>query len=364
MSRWTRTVDLAPGGLARRRETWTAPDGTIHDVTVTLGKSLDVVALKDMSLDETREYEAFLRSSAAALYASGQTLRPACPCCGTPSAGASEVLRVFDVPYFRCAVCGHGYVRDQPPPEILNSLFNQSDGHSSTYTDPSTLEIRLAQVVRPKVGWVLDTWAAQHEGRPATMVDVGAGGGHMVAGFLEAGLTADGYELSESSRRFARDAFGIELLADDFLSAVAEPVDLVTMWGLLEYTPDPGAFVASARRRLLPTGMLVVEVPRFDCMGTAVQAAPDAIVARHLDPTTHVNCFSDESLATLLATNGLRIVAAWYFGMDAYELAVQLALRDGGDDSLAALIEPLVALQRVLDEALACDDVVVAAVPV
>lgn len=363
MSRWTRTVDLALGGLGRRQETWTAPDGTVHEVTVTLGKPLDVVALKDMSLDETREYEAFLRASAAALYAGTQPPRPACPCCGAPSVGAAEALRVFDVPYVRCAGCGHGYVRDQPPPTTLDMLFEESDEHSSTYTDPATLEVRLAQVVRPKVGWVLDVWAAQHGGRPATTVDVGAGGGHMVAGFREAGLTADGYELSASSRRFALDAFGIDLLADDFLTGDAEPVDLVTMWGLLEYTPDPGAFVAAALRCLSHTGMLVVEVPRFECIGTAAQSAPDAVVARHLDPTTHVNCFSDESLATVLAANGFRLVAAWYYGMDAYELAVQLALRAGGDETLAAIIEPLLALQPVLDEALACDDIVIAAVP-
>ena len=135
------------------------------------------------------------------------------------------------------------------------------------------------------------------------------------------------------------------------------------MWGLLEYTPDPDAFVAAARRRLTPSGMLVVEVPRFDCVTTAAQAVPAAVVARHLDPTTHVNCFSDESLLTVLDANGFRPVAAWYYGMDAYELLVQLALRSGGDAAITAFAEPLLAMQPALDEALACDDLVLAAVP-
>ena len=63
--------------------------------------------------------------------------------------------------------------------------------------------------------WVLDAWAGEHGGRPDAMADIGAGGGHMVAGFRESGLTASGYELSAPSRRFAAEAFGIDLLDAD-----------------------------------------------------------------------------------------------------------------------------------------------------
>ena len=154
------------------------------------------MALKGTSLDEVRDYEAFLRATAATLYGRGCSPRPTCPCCHAPSATAPEALRVFDVAYVRCPTCGHGYVRDQPPPTALDALFEGSGEHSSTYTDPATLEVRLEQVVRPKVRWVLDAWAGEHGGRPDAMADIGAGGGHMVAGFRESGLTASGYELT------------------------------------------------------------------------------------------------------------------------------------------------------------------------
>jgi hypothetical protein len=342
---------------------WTAPDGRAFAVDVRLGKPLDVLGLKDTSLAEVREYEQLLRTTATALYGVPGSPVAACPCCGEDAGRATEALRVFGIAYVRCPSCGHGFVREQPAPEALDRLFAESEDHSSTYTDPDTLEIRMAQVVRPKVDWVLDTFRSQHGRDPASAIDVGAGGGHMVAGFAERSLAAGGYELSASSRRFASAAFGIELDESDFLTAPGDPVDIVTFWGLLEYTRDPGAFVAAARRRLAGDGLLVVEVPRFECVGTAVQAGPGAVVSRHLDPTSHVNCFTDSSLATILLAGGFRPVAAWYFGMDAYEVLVQCALDAGGDELVAALGDRLLSLQPTLDAALACDDIVVAAVP-
>lgn len=322
------------------------------------------MALKETSLDDVRDYERFLRTTAGGLYAGATARRETCPCCNSPSQDTEEALRVFDVAYVRCASCGHGYVLEQPVKATLDDLFEHSEEHSSTYTDPAAVEIRMSQVVRPKVRWVLDVWAGHRSSPPQHLVDVGAGGGHMVAGFREAGIAATGHELSASSRRFARETFGIELGEEDFLTSGGE-VDVVTMWGLLEYTADPAVFLQAARRRLVDTGLLVVEVPRLDCLGTAVQAAPDSVVSRHLDPTTHVNCFSDASLATLLDDSGFAPVAAWYFGMDAHELLVQTALRLGErrDDVLATLAPSFLALQGALDRALSCDDLVLAAVP-
>lgn len=359
---WTRTKPLTTK-TASWSETWTSPGGDQFEVSVRTGKPLDARALKGSSLADVRAYASLLRRTAQQLY-SDATSRPKdrCPCCGADAGAASELLRVFGVPYVRCAGCGHGFVPTQA--ESLGELFSESAEHSVTYTDRATLEIRMAEVVRPKVDWALDCWRQANGGSPESAIDVGAGGGHMVAGFREKGVEASGFELSNSSREFARSTFGIDLRADDFLADPEVSADLVTMWGLLEYTTEPRDFVSAARRVVGDRGMLVVEVPRLECLGTAVQAVPTAVVSRHLDPTTHVNCFSDESITTVLLECGFRPVSAWYFGMDAYELLVQVALAIGGDPVLDVLAEPLAALQPFLDGALACDDLLLAACPV
>jgi hypothetical protein len=108
--------------------------------------------------------------------------------------------------------------------------------------------------------------------------------------------------------------------------------------------------------------MIIVEVPRYHCLSTAIQKACPQYIARHMDPSTHVNCFSDSSLATALFDSGFRPVKIWYFGMDAYEIFVNLALASGDTGALGKWAEHIPLVQSFLDAARLCDDIVVAAV--
>lgn len=365
MSLWTRTSPL-DAAQERQQENWTLADrdgqARSFQLDVKTGKPLDVMGLKSSSLAETREYAEMLSARAMKLYGPGMPLveMTSCTCCGSSLSEARECLRIFDVPYHRCPRCGHVMVTRRPAGEDLN--FEESAEVSQTYVDPSTCEVRLSQVIAPKVDWMNETYAKQHGRRPASVVDVGAGGGHFVEGARRAGAAASGFELSKASRAFAKAAFGLDLRSDDFLSAQLDQADVITMWGLLEYVQEPRRFLDRARAALTAdTGMVVVEVPRFDALGTAAQAANPRNVARHMDPTTHINCFSDSSLATVLVGAGFAPVAVWYFGMDAYELLVQCALRGG--TALSKLADMIPALQGSLDSARCCDDIIVAAVP-
>jgi hypothetical protein len=186
-----------------------------------------------------------------------------------------------------------------------------------------------------------------------------------VAGLGRAHIAAEGWELSAASRAFAKDVFDVELRGDEFVTTRPEPADLVTFWGLLEYVPEPLSLLQAARARVArDSGLLVVEVPRFDALSTVVQAANPTSIARHMDPTSHINCFSDTSLMTALVRCGFEPVAAWYFGMDAYELLVQVALRTGCDQVFDACADMIPTLQASMDAGLQCDDLIVAARPV
>ena len=370
MMSWTRQTPL--DGLPRSptEELWTYDAGDGREplacpMRVRVGKPLDVLGLKGTDLSDVRDYATGLSETARRLYGSGDG-RPiaACPACRTSTEQAVEGLSVFGISYRRCRACGHAFVGKQPGTEALSAVFAASESLSATYTDLDAAERRIRDIVMPKLSWVTDLYASRLGRPPASGVDVGAGGGHFVAGARRHGLAAQGFEISASSRAFARAAFDLALRDDDFLSAPPEPVDVVTLWGLLEYTPEPRRFLEAARRWLRPdAGLLIVEVPRYDAVSTVVQASPTSWVARHMDPTSHVNCFSDASLATALVETGYRPVAAWYFGLDAYELLVQAALRLGDDGAFDRLADLIPALQQAFDQGRQCDDLIIAAVP-
>jgi hypothetical protein len=368
MSLWTRRTEL--GGPPRRQlvEQWDYERerrALSCEIEVTIGKTLDVLALKGTSLAEIRDYAGFLAGVAKRLYGPGaQTVEHrACPICRAEDIG-SDALSVFGVPYARCGQCGHGFVRQPPTAEALDAVFTESAAHSAVYVDRASLETRLAQIIAPKADWVLEQYRRRYRHAPKTALDVGAGGGHFVEGMRRRNVMADGYERSRASRDFAVEAFGVTLRHGDFLSDPPERRDLVTMWGLLEYLPDPRRFLERARQWLNPAdGLLIVEVPRLDCLGTAIQREAPTSVARHMDPTSHMNAFTDASLATALVETGFRPIAAWYFGMDVYELFCQAALRLGNDETLPRLAELIPALQASLDDGRQCDDIVMAALP-
>jgi SAM-dependent methyltransferase len=366
---WTRIAELPGVPRARCTERWDYSDGatTIScEVDVTIGKALDVLSLKGTTLSEVRDYAAFLKTTAERLYGPGAARRTltSCPSCGADAA-APDAITVFGQGYARCGACGHGFVRHQPGEASLDAVFSTSDEHSAVYVDRAGLEVRQTQIIAPKADWLLANYRRLYDCMPSSVLDVGAGGGHFVEAMRRRGLASEGYERSRASRAFAAEAFGLTLRDSDFLADVPERRDLVTFWGLLEYVPEPRRFLERARRCLAPeSGLLVVEVPRLDCFGTAVQRETPDTVARHMDPTSHMNAFTDASLATALVESGFRPVAAWYFGMDVYEFLVQVALRLDDKRVLAELADLIPPLQASLDHGRQCDDLVIAACPI
>lgn len=357
---WMRRAPLSPSGEtgAELWELW--EDGRLRaslPVRTRYGKPLDVMAFRGIDAEAHRAAAAEVRRAAEALHA-GSIEAEGCPCCGGPA--ADRLATIAGVDYLRCESCGHGFV-PRPPAAALAERFAASEELAAVYTDPEATATRMEQVVRPKLDWTIDA-ARRALGRPpSSLLDIGAGAGHMVAAARGRGLAAEGYEINAPCCEFAADTLDVALRRVDVLSAepTGERFDLVTLWGVLEYVPDPVALIRRAAAFLAPRGALVVEVPRADSLSTGVQRELPDLVARHLDPGSHLNAFSDASLATALWACGLVPTDAWYFGMDAFELATQLSLRaDQPDDVTRAALR----LQPDLDRARLADDLVLAAI--
>ena len=77
----------------------------------------------------------------------------------------------------------------------------------------------------------------------------------------------------------------------------------------------------------------------------------------------HIQCFSDSSLATAFSLSGYDIVAAWYFGMDMYELVTQLSYILGNNKVLDVMREKIPLFQKRLDLAKLSDFMVFVGVP-
>jgi len=357
---------------AETTETWTHNHNggaRSFEVFTRTGKPLDIGSFRGFSVEQHQQYIDDIQIAADRLFSSPDSLEQIqqCPACDADLSAAAGVAEFYGVKYVRCAVCEHLCVSHQPDLESLNRYFEDSEDVSSIYTDAAATAIRMQQVIAPKLNWVRETYQRLHSRDVASVLDIGAGAGHFVAGCRQEGLKSDGFEINRAAVAYAAEAFDIQLQQGDFLApgaAASSQYDVLTLWGVLEYTPDPAAFLNAARRWLQPEeGLLIVEVPRSDAMSTVSQIAWTSTPARHAVPTSHVNLFSDGSLATLLYRCGFAPVAAWYFGMDAFEMLSQQAMQLGSAEVMEQLGGAIPALQSAFDRGRICDDIIIAAAP-
>lgn len=339
-------------------------------VEVTLGKATDLLRLKSNIVADFAVNSKKMNQLRQELLFSKNRLRrvTSCPVCSFSAKRARPRLTIYGLTYVQCPNCSHCFCDRMLTKTALERFYSQSVKYQSTWTDRKTAEIRLNQVAVPKVKWLLRHFRKLYHGRPRAILDVGAGSGHFVAACRQQGLQADGLELSQSGREFCRRQFGFDLLNGDFVKdwrSLPPDYEVVTFWGVIEHTLRPPDMLRAAAHLLRDKkGLVVAEVPRWNSFGTVVQTVFTDTVARHLDPLGHINCFTDESLGTAFARSGFKVTAAWYFGMDAYELLVQLShlLGDTGlIDQFGRRLLPV--LQQRIDLVKLSDKVVFAGVP-
>jgi len=289
-----------------------------------------------------------------------------CPICGTDSARSQPRLSVYGAHYHQCPECSHCFVLNRPTAASLQDFYSGDAQYAATYTDNRAAETRVQQVAVPKVAWTVHHFERLYGRKPRYILDVGAGGGHFVYACKQMGLEARGIELSEASREFCRKHFGFELDAADFAREwpAFSGAEVVTFWGVLEHVPDPMSLLRAARQLLAEAEQLIIaEVPRWISFSTAVQSAfPDSVV-RHLDPLGHIHCFTDSSIATAFEQAGFGPVAAWYFGMDGYELTMQIAHLLNDRRVVSILGKHIADLQHIIDQGQLSDEIVLAGKP-
>lgn len=322
---------------------------------VKIGKPLDVLSLKKNMVDHFDSNIERIRKERTTLFESTnleEVIR--CPVCEAHTRDSKLVFKVYGALYHKCSKCGHRFVLRRPCRRDLNRFYSENVNYASTYTDGLSLEVRVKDVAIPKAKWMIEQFEELYDRKPKSVLDIGAGMGHFVFACKNQGLEAYGVEPSERCRAYCPKKFGIELEEKDW-EAFGE-VDIITFWGVLEHLPYPMEYLRKANRLLRNRKtMVIAEVPRWWSVSSLVQwRHPDSII-RHLDPLGHIQFFTDESLVLAFEESKFTPVTKWYFGMDAYEVLMQLRIM--------LPKKCILSLQKAIDLAKQCDTIVVGAKP-
>jgi SAM-dependent methyltransferase len=137
-----------------------------------------------------------------------------------------------------------------------------------------------------------------------TVLDIGAGTGAFVAMAQAFGYDAFGIEPSELANEAQKIGRTVKFGSWSSLN-IHDSADIVTLHDVWEHLVSPVYCLKYLARLLRPGGLIVVEIPEWDCP----QARQQGVLWRHVRPLQHVFLPSDDAARALFAMAGLQVEA-------------------------------------------------------
>jgi len=186
-----------------------------------------------------------------------------CKTCGSSAIGGYLRSRVGDI--LKCASCQAVFLSPERGESAAESVYSQDyfterEGYffHDGVVDGSGRE--SPHIADFRAGLAL---IEAHSRPPGSLLDVGCATGTFLSLAQAKGWECRGVEVSAFAATRAREQTGCEIFCGTLEEApfASGAFDVITMWDLLEHLPDPLQGLATARRLLKPSGLLLVNTP-------------------------------------------------------------------------------------------------------
>jgi SAM-dependent methyltransferase len=237
-----------------------------------------------------------------------------CNCCGADDADtvyearASERAREDSVRVFRasgdellldrlvrCRRCGLEYVSPRLRSALIVDAYSAGeDPHyvSQIRARERTFSSALARIER----------LAGHRGR---LLDVGTAAGAFLAAARARGWNVDGCEPNRWMAAWGSQHYGLQIRAGEIFDQdlPLRSFDVITLWDVIEHTPDPSRVIEHVTRLLKPGGLLVVNYPdRGSWLARALGRRWPFL------SSVHLYYFNRRTMTRLLNMHGLSVI--------------------------------------------------------
>ncbi len=267
-----------------------------------------------------------------------------CNLCGMSDSETLFVTKGYRL--VRCAGCGLAYIANPPTVAELERLYSASASYHTDLCDPGSAT--FAQQDRIAQQHLKVVRRSASVGR---LLDVGCSTGQFLDRATHAGFSASGMELNAASAEFAQAHYGAQVTRGTIHDA-AGPVDVLTMFDVIEHVPDPLGDLRRAFELIAPGGLIVLSTPNIDGLfpRMSLRLAKALDYWPHPEPPYHLYQFSVATLGAMLTkarfeTTDVRhqaIDLAYTFGQPAALLRMPKRLAYAGVFAPLAAIGPLI----------------------
>jgi SAM-dependent methyltransferase len=148
------------------------------------------------------------------------------------------------------------------------------------------------------------------------MLDVGAGGGHLLAVAQERGWSPIGYDVDGETTKKVSQAIGIEILHGDFtkINWGERAFDLVSMHHVIEHLKSPAPYLRIIHSALRDRGILFLVLPNIGSLSSRGKFYLEKLgikrrrIGAYFDTSHHLWYYTPNTLKNLLSRFGFAVL--------------------------------------------------------
>lgn len=178
-----------------------------------------------------------------------------------------NVLRIKENDFLiaECRGCGLTYLLNPPDEEVIYEEYYRIEFKGSDYKkDSGYPHLREIFEINKHRTEYINRLNKEKEGYK--ILDIGCGSGLFLKSCKDAGLEAEGMDVSNNALEFARNEFGLTVFRKQVEDLISEgkKYSLITMWHVLEHIMEPADELKKIKELLTPDGIVLIEVPNLN----------------------------------------------------------------------------------------------------
>ncbi|MBN2500179.1 MAG: class I SAM-dependent methyltransferase [Anaerolineales bacterium] len=183
-------------------------------------------------------------------------------------------------PRLRAGVVVEGYSEGEDP-----NFVSQVEGRERTFAK----SLKMIEKYKPGKGRILD---------------IGTAAGSFLAVAQRAGWEVAGCEPNRWMCEWGGEHYGLDIVPGTIFDMELEDAsfDVVTLWDVLEHTPDPTKVLEECKRVLKPGGLLLTNVPDMDALVTKLMGRNYVFLL-----SIHLYYFTPKTLGAMLEKTGFQM---------------------------------------------------------